>query len=84
MRLHEVVDAVTAEEPPLGFTVDDIVTAGRRAQHRRRVGLASAAAAGLAAVAAAAVFVLPSPSTRQTTPILPAPAATVSSGSPST
>jgi hypothetical protein len=78
MRFHEVVDAVTAEEPPTRLTVDYIVGAGRRAQRRRRTAFASAGAAALAAVVAAGVFVLPPVGAQQTTTI--APAASSSSG----
>ena len=60
MQLHEIVDAVTADEPPLAHTADDIVAAGRRAVRRRRAGFASAGAAGLVAVAVGGVFALPS------------------------
>jgi hypothetical protein len=59
VRLHEFVDAVTADEPPMARTADDIVTAGRRAERRRRAGFASAGAAGLVVVAVAGAFVLP-------------------------
>jgi hypothetical protein len=76
MRLHEVVDSVTAEGPPMRFTVDDIVGAGRRAQRRRRVGFASVGVAGLAVVAAAGILVLPSPGARQPGPVMPAASAT--------
>jgi hypothetical protein len=65
MQLHEVVDVVTADEPPLARTADDIVAAGRRAERRRRAGLASAGAAGLVAVAVAGAFALPSASGKQ-------------------
>jgi hypothetical protein len=60
VQLHEIVDAVTADEPPLSRTADDIITAGRRAQRRRRAGFASAGAAGLVAIAVGGVFALPS------------------------
>lgn len=59
MRLHDLVDAVTADEPPMARTADDIVAAGRRAQRRRRAGFASAGAAGLVVVAVAGAFALP-------------------------
>ena len=59
MQLHDFVDAVTADEPPLRRTADDIIAAGRKAERRRRAGFASAGAAGLAAVAVAGAFVLP-------------------------
>ncbi|MGA5303924.1 hypothetical protein ACPCHT_28645 [Nucisporomicrobium flavum] len=58
MQLHEIVDAVTADEPPLAHRVDDIIAAGRRAERRRRAGFASAGAAGLVAVAVGGVFAL--------------------------
>jgi hypothetical protein len=60
MQLHEIVDAVTADEPPLARTADDIIAAGRRAERRRRAGFASAGAAGLVAIAIGGVFALPS------------------------
>jgi hypothetical protein len=60
MQLREFVDAVTADEPPLSHTADDIIMAGRRAERRRRAGFATAGAAGLATVAIAGAFVLPS------------------------
>lgn len=60
MQLHEIVDAVTADEPPLSRTAEDIISAGRRAERRRRAGFASAGAAGLVAIAVGGVFALPS------------------------
>lgn len=60
MQLHEVVDAVTADEPPMGTGVDEIVTAGRKAERNRRAGFATAGAAGLVAIAVAGAFALPS------------------------
>ena len=65
MRLHELVDAVTADEPPMARTADDIVAAGRRAERRRRAGFASAGAAGLVAVAVAGTFALTAGGGRQ-------------------
>jgi hypothetical protein len=65
VQLHEFVDAVTADEPPLGRTADDIIVAGRRAERRRRAGFATAGAAGLVAVAVAGAFALPSFGVRQ-------------------
>lgn len=59
MQLPEFVDTVTAGEPPMRSTADDIVAAGRRAERRRRAGFASAGAAGLVVVAVAGAFVLP-------------------------
>lgn len=59
MQLHEFVDAVTGDEPPMARTADDIIAAGRRAERRRRAGFASAGAAGLVAVVVAGAFVLP-------------------------
>lgn len=73
MQLHELVDAVTADEPPMARTADDIVAAGRRAERRRRAGLASAGAAGLVAVVAAGAVVLPSFGSRHDTTVPPAP-----------
>jgi hypothetical protein len=59
VQLRELVDTVTAGEPPLAHSADDIVAAGRRAERRRRAGLASAGAAGLVVVAVAGAFGLP-------------------------
>src|SRR5512142_1220423 len=67
MQLHEIVDVVTADEPPLARTVDEIVAAGRRSERRRRAGFASAGAAGLVAVAVTGAFALPSAGGKQTT-----------------
>ena len=67
MQLHEMVDVVTADEPPMAHTADDIVAAGRRAERRRRAGFASAGAACLVAVAVAGAFALPAAGGRQTT-----------------
>lgn len=67
MQLHEFVDTVTADEPPLSRTADDIVRAGRRAQRHRRAGFASAGAAGLVAVVVAGAFALPSREADQST-----------------
>ncbi|MEV4706443.1 hypothetical protein [Actinoplanes sp. NPDC049316] len=58
MQLREIVNAATADEPPLAHSVDDIVAAGRRAERRRRAGFASAGAAGLVAIAVGSVFAL--------------------------
>ena len=69
MQLHEIVDAVTAGEPPMSRTADDIIAAGRRAERRRRAGFASAGAAGLVAVAVGGVFALsPADGGRPTAP----------------
>jgi hypothetical protein len=65
MQLHEFVDAVTADEPPMARTADDIVAAGRRAERRRRAAFASAGAAGLVVVAVAGALVLPTLGARQ-------------------
>ncbi|WP_238432780.1 hypothetical protein [Micromonospora tarensis] len=59
MQLHDLVDAVTGEEPPMARTADDIIASGRRAERRRRAGFASAGAAGLVLVAVAGAFALP-------------------------
>lgn len=67
MQLREFVDTVTAGEPPLTHTADDIVAAGRRAERRRRAGLASAGAAGLVVVAVAGAFALPALTGRNAT-----------------
>ena len=67
MQLREMVDMVTADEPPLAHTADDIVAAGRRAERRRRAGFASAGAACLVAVAVGGVFALPAIGGGQTT-----------------
>ncbi|MEU7840080.1 hypothetical protein AB0B39_03830 [Micromonospora sp. NPDC049114] len=68
MQLHEFVDAVTGEEPPMARTADDIIAAGRRAERRRRAGFASAGAAGLVVVAVAGAFVLPTLGAERNTP----------------
>ncbi|MEV6691605.1 hypothetical protein AB0M35_09090 [Micromonospora sp. NPDC051196] len=60
MQLREVVDAVTEDGPPLTHSVDEIISAGRRAERRRRAGFASAGAAGLVVVAMAGSFALTS------------------------
>jgi hypothetical protein len=78
VQLHEIVDAVTADEPPLGRTADDIVAAGRRAERRRRAGFASAGAAGLVAIAVGGVFVLQSTGGHQATTTAPAATGTES------
>ncbi|WP_433306836.1 hypothetical protein ACQP2F_21865 [Actinoplanes sp. CA-030573] len=67
MQLHDVVDSVMADEPPLARTADDIVVAGRRAERRRRAGLASAGAAGLVAVVVAGSFALSSTGAKRST-----------------
>ncbi|MFJ6154370.1 hypothetical protein ACWD6L_02930 [Micromonospora profundi] len=79
MQLHDLVDAVTGDEPPTARTVDDIILAGRRAERRRRAGFASAGAAGLVVVAVAGAFLLPVLGAEQGTPA-PAPAGTAASG----
>ena len=60
MQLRDFVDAMTADEPPMARSADDIIVAGRRAERRRRAGFAAAGAAGLVVVAVAGAFVLPS------------------------
>ncbi|WP_422771606.1 hypothetical protein ACN28C_00200 [Plantactinospora sp. WMMC1484] len=60
MQLREIVDAATADEPPLACSTDEIIAAGRRAERRRRAGFASAGAAGLVAVVVAGTFALSS------------------------
>ncbi|MGW0501347.1 hypothetical protein [Micromonospora sp. NPDC003241] len=57
-QLHEIVAAVTVDEPPMSRSVDQIVTAGRKAERRRRAGFASAGAAGLVAAVVAGTFAL--------------------------
>lgn len=42
MQVHEIVDLVTSDEPPLRYDTDSIVNAGRRRQRRRRAGWAGA------------------------------------------
>ncbi|BCJ60239.1 hypothetical protein [Micromonospora endophytica] len=69
MQLHEVVDAVTADEPPLARSADDIIAAGRRAERRRRAGFASAGAAGLVVVAVAGAFALTSVTSSTSAPL---------------
>ncbi|MEU1885428.1 hypothetical protein ABZ491_08095 [Micromonospora rifamycinica] len=82
MQLREVVDVVTAEEPPMTRTADDIVAAGRRAERRRRAGFASAGVAGLVVVAVAGAFTLPTLTAERGTTAAPAPAgATTTTGS---
>jgi hypothetical protein len=76
VQLHEIVDAVTADEPPLSRTAEDIITAGRRAERRRRAGFASAGAAGLVAIAVGGVFALPSTGGGQHSPATPGAAST--------
>ncbi|MCZ7473008.1 hypothetical protein [Micromonospora sp. WMMC273] len=71
MRLHDLVDAVTGDEPPMSRTVDDIITAGRRAQRRRRAGFASAGAAGLVVAVVAGAFVVPTLGAQQSPPAAP-------------
>ncbi|MEU4788846.1 hypothetical protein AB0F95_03960 [Micromonospora tulbaghiae] len=71
MRLHDFVDAVTGDEPPMSRTIDDIITAGRRAERRRRVGFASAGAAGLVVVVIAGAFVVPTLGAQQSSPAAP-------------
>lgn len=76
MRLHELVDAVTTDEPPMAHTANDIIIAGRRAERRRRTGLVSAGAAGLVVVAVAGAFALPAPGSDQNATVTGAPATT--------
>ncbi|MET8266481.1 hypothetical protein ABZU92_21120 [Micromonospora arida] len=71
MRLHDLVDAVTGDEPPMSRTIDDIITAGRRAERRRRAGFASAGAAGLVVAVVAGAFVVPTLGAEQSSPAAP-------------
>ncbi|WP_431727804.1 hypothetical protein [Verrucosispora sp. TAA-831] len=57
-QLHEIVAAVTVDEPPMSRSVDQIVAAGRKAERRRRAGFASAGAAGLVVAVVAGTFAL--------------------------
>ncbi|WP_416904458.1 hypothetical protein [Micromonospora echinospora] len=59
MRLHEVVDLATSNAPPDRNTIDEIVGKGRKAQRRRRAGIAATGAA-VAVVAVTAAVALPS------------------------
>ncbi|MFC0508246.1 hypothetical protein [Micromonospora costi] len=45
MRVHDLVESATSDEPAPRYTVDDIVAAGRRMQRRRRAGWSAASAA---------------------------------------
>ncbi|MFI7548141.1 hypothetical protein ACIBQ2_00175 [Micromonospora sediminimaris] len=69
MQLREVVDVVTADEPPLSHSTEEIIRAGRKAERRRRAGFASAGAAGLVAVVVAGVSALPLVTTGQTSEV---------------
>ena len=55
VHLH---DLVASDEPPLGFSATDVITAAHRARRRRRAGAAVAVGA-VGAVAAVAAFTLP-------------------------
>jgi hypothetical protein len=55
MRMHDLVESTTADEPPLRHSVDDIVAAGQRLRRRRRAGWATASVTALAVTATAAV-----------------------------
>ncbi|WP_328534844.1 hypothetical protein OG836_14465 [Micromonospora zamorensis] len=79
MRLHDLVDTVTGEEPPMSRTIDDIITAGRRAERRRRAGFASAGAAGLVVAVVAGAFVVPTLGAEQSSPATPAGAGAAAS-----
>ena len=81
MQLHELVDAVTGEEPPMRRTADDIIAAGRRAERRRRAGFASVGVAGLVVVAVAGAFTLPTLGAERSTTAAPVPAGATTSGS---
>lgn len=52
MRMHDIVESVASDEPPLRHSIDDVVAAGRRAERRRRVGWATAALTAVAVTAA--------------------------------
>ncbi|GAA2511664.1 hypothetical protein [Winogradskya humida] len=80
MRLHELVDTVTADEPPMGrgIDIDGIVSAGRRAERRRKGGFAMGGAAVLVAVVTAGAFALPSHDTTTATTTATAAAETSS------
>ncbi|MEU5548631.1 hypothetical protein ABZ738_02570 [Micromonospora sp. NPDC047793] len=69
-QLHEIVAAVTVDEPPMSRSVDQIVTAGRKAERRRRAGFASAGAAGLVAAVVAGTFALTPGAPEQPTTIV--------------
>ncbi len=71
MQVHEIVDVVTSDQPPLRYTADGIINAGRRAQRRRRAGWAGAgvfAAVALVVGAAAGVPALTNHPARPATP----------------
>ncbi|MBQ1052566.1 hypothetical protein KBX50_29460 [Micromonospora sp. C51] len=71
MQLREVVDVVTADEPPLSHSTEEIIRAGRKAERRRRAGFASAGAAGLVAVVVAGVSALPLVTSGQASEVAP-------------
>src|SRR5262245_24665806 len=59
MLMKDVVDRAVAEPPPLRYTPDDVVEAGRRLQRRRR-GWAVSGAAAAVALGVIAVVTVPS------------------------
>ncbi|MER7442305.1 hypothetical protein [Micromonospora avicenniae] len=75
MHVHELVETAASDAPPPRYTVDDIVTAGRTVQRRRRTGwtVASAALAVTGVVVASSIG-LPGTAVRPPAGQLPAAA----------
>jgi len=59
MQVHEMVDLVTSDEPPMRYDTDGIVNAGRRAQKRRRAGWAGVGVFAAVAVVVGAAIAAP-------------------------
>jgi hypothetical protein len=72
MQVPEIVDLVTSEQPPMRYSTDDIVAAGRKRQRRRRAGWGGVGVAAVVAVVAGATAGVPALVGRHTTHTTPA------------
>jgi hypothetical protein len=62
--MHDLIDLVTSEPPPLRYAVDEIVESGQRVERRRRLGWAASGATAVAVLGVVAAVAAPSLSGR--------------------
>jgi len=74
MQVHEMVDLVTSDEPPMRYDTDGIVNAGRRAQRRRRASWAGVGVFAAVAVVVGAAVGLPALTNHPAKSVTPAAA----------
>jgi len=74
--MHDMVDLVTSEPPPLRHSVDEIVRQGERVQRRRRAGWAASGAAAVAVLGVTAAVAIASSTGTTPAVVAASPAAT--------